>query len=254
MFSSVQGEGPEVGRRTLFIRFAGCNLRCAWCDTPHSWHAAPHALLQRAPGAGFQKVANPLPLADVLSAASGLLRAVPHEFVSFTGGEPLLQPRAVAACAAALRRQNVALHLETQGLHTQALLQAAGETGFDVIAMDWKFASDVRRAGAEAGAREEFHSAHETFLRAAAKVARRVAVKLVITSATTAEEIARAGLGVARAHTTACVILQPVTPFASVREAPRAEELLAQQARLQKEFGLPDVRVIPQTHKLWNAP
>ena len=33
VFSSFQGEGLYVGQRQLFIRFAGCNLRCRFCDT-----------------------------------------------------------------------------------------------------------------------------------------------------------------------------------------------------------------------------
>ena len=37
IFSSVQGEGPHVGASTLFVRFGECDLRCRWCDSPHTW-------------------------------------------------------------------------------------------------------------------------------------------------------------------------------------------------------------------------
>ncbi|MGE4653124.1 MAG: 7-carboxy-7-deazaguanine synthase QueE, partial [Myxococcota bacterium] len=37
VFSSIQGEGPHVGASTVFVRFGGCDLRCAWCDSPHTW-------------------------------------------------------------------------------------------------------------------------------------------------------------------------------------------------------------------------
>jgi 7-carboxy-7-deazaguanine synthase len=34
---TIQGEGPMVGRRTLFVRFAGCDYKCSWCDSKHTW-------------------------------------------------------------------------------------------------------------------------------------------------------------------------------------------------------------------------
>jgi organic radical activating enzyme len=38
LFSSIQGEGSMIGMPVTFIRFAGCNLACPWCDTKESWH------------------------------------------------------------------------------------------------------------------------------------------------------------------------------------------------------------------------
>ncbi|MFP4609333.1 MAG: 7-carboxy-7-deazaguanine synthase QueE, partial [Candidatus Aenigmatarchaeota archaeon] len=37
IFHSLQGEGNNIGKPTVFIRTAGCNLRCGWCDTRYAW-------------------------------------------------------------------------------------------------------------------------------------------------------------------------------------------------------------------------
>ena len=40
IFTSIQGEGTHMGLVTTFVRFAGCNLTCPWCDTKESWDIA----------------------------------------------------------------------------------------------------------------------------------------------------------------------------------------------------------------------
>ena len=44
IFPSLQGEGKNQGKPCLFIRLAGCNLRCRWCDTPASLTGGAHKL------------------------------------------------------------------------------------------------------------------------------------------------------------------------------------------------------------------
>ena len=87
----------------------------------------------------------------------------PGDFVSFTGGEPLLQPEPLAALARAFREHGPRIHLETHGLHTDALASVLPE--IDVVSMDWKLASDVRRASdPKTGVVDDFHAAHADFL------------------------------------------------------------------------------------------
>ena len=121
IFSSVQGEGLHVGETTLFIRFAGCDLRCRWCDSPNTWLPRRACRLESERCSGrFVERDNPVSIADVVEATHHLA-VERHRFVSLTGGEPLLQPDAVRALARALRPLGPRIHLETHGLATEAL-------------------------------------------------------------------------------------------------------------------------------------
>lgn len=250
VFSSVQGEGPHVGTSTLFMRFGGCDLRCRWCDSPHTWQPAPTCRLEIERGTGRSRgVANPVAL-EALVAAARALEAKAHRFVALTGGEPLLQPAAVAELAARLRPEGPRILLETHGLASSALEQVVEQV--DVVSMDWKLASDVRRARDPEGAPlVPFHEEHERFLRVARR-APEVVVKIVVTASTRDEEVLEAATRIARVAPQTPLVLQPVTPFGPVRERPRAERLLTLQARAAER--LPDVRLIPQTHPLYGAP
>src|SRR5262245_3084916 len=163
IFSSFQGEGPYVGCSTLFVRFGVCDLRCRWCDSPHTWHAAKRCRIETRRGAAeFRELENPVALADAVAAAEALELAS-HRFVSLTGGEPLLQQGAVAALARALRGRGPRIYLETHGVAVAAL-EAVAEW-VDVVSMDWKLASDVRReSDPPRGPALDFHAEHAAFL------------------------------------------------------------------------------------------
>jgi organic radical activating enzyme len=250
VFSSVQGEGPYVGTSTLFVRLGGCDLRCAWCDSPHTWRPTRQARLETRRGSGvFREVLNPVALEDVLAAAEAL-ELPAHRFVSLTGGEPLLQPAVVAALAERLRARGPRILLETHGLALTALADVVAHV--DVVSMDWKLASDVRRASEPAGSRAApFHEAHARFL-AVARRAPEVVVKLVVTPASEDAELEEAWRRVAEQDPGIPVVLQPVTPCGDVKVSVGPDRLLALAARA--ESWLRDVRVIPQTHVQIGAP
>jgi organic radical activating enzyme len=242
IFSSFQGEGPHVGRSTLFVRFGACDLRCRWCDSPHTWKAGPRCRIEDL-ARGEREIANPVPLAEVAAAAEAL-HVERHRFVSLTGGEPLLQPEAVRAIAEALRARGPRILLETHGLATAALEHAID--AIDVVSMDWKLASEVERADHPRGAaREEFHAEHAAFLRIALR-AGETYVKVVVTPATRDEELDALARHLAAVDPAVPLVIQPVTPRGPVKQSPPAAQLLAWQARLERQ--LRDVRVIPQTH------
>ena len=249
VFSSIQGEGPWVGASTLFVRLGGCDLRCRWCDSPGTWKPAREARFERVAGHGFEQgdaelATNPVPL-EVLVAAAERLGLASHRWVSLTGGEPLLQPDALGAVAEALGGRGPGLFLETHGLHAEALEGVVDRLQF--VSMDWKLASDVWRRNESADEATPFHGAHEAFLEVARR-APHTSVKVVVTPASTDEELDEVFVRVARGPPAAGLVLQPVTPTGGVHRAPSAVRMqeLAQRAgqRLQ------DVRVIPQTHPL----
>ena len=76
IFSSFQGEGLLIGERQIFVRFAGCNLNCNYCDTNESKSEKAGRLMT--PGEVSEEI-NKLLTPDCKT-------------ISFTGGEPSLYP------------------------------------------------------------------------------------------------------------------------------------------------------------------
>jgi 7-carboxy-7-deazaguanine synthase len=79
VYTSIQGEGPNTGSLTQFVRFGGCNLTCAgWpCDTPHAIDAA-----------NYRKEWISFTVEELHKTV-----AVHPRAVTLTGGEPFIQPK-----------------------------------------------------------------------------------------------------------------------------------------------------------------
>ena len=73
IFYSLQGEGELAGVPSVFVRTAGCNLRCAWCDTPY---------------ASWQPEGTPRTVDDIVAEVI----KHPAQHVVLTGGEPMVAP------------------------------------------------------------------------------------------------------------------------------------------------------------------
>ena len=95
LFYSIQGEGSLVGVPAVFIRTSGCNLRCAWCDTPYaSWQPEGADL---SPGQIVDEV-----------------KAHPARHVVVTGGEPMIAPE-IVPLTGRLRALGYHITIETAG-------------------------------------------------------------------------------------------------------------------------------------------
>ena len=96
IFSSFQGEGLLIGERQIFVRFAGCNLNCNYCDTNDSKSEKSGVLMTPD---------------EVVSEIEKLITP-DCKSISFTGGEPSLYPQFISEVA---KNFNLKIMLETNG-------------------------------------------------------------------------------------------------------------------------------------------
>ena len=95
IYKSVQGESSFAGRPCIFVRLAGCNLRCSWCDSEYTFKGG-YKLSEDEVVAGIEKLA-------------------PVKLIEFTGGEPLLQERELVPLMQRLLDSGYELMIETSG-------------------------------------------------------------------------------------------------------------------------------------------
>ena len=95
IFDSIDGEGKRTGYMAVFVRFAGCNIRCTYCDTAYA--------LKESDAEEF------LTKEELL----GRIRSYPWKRITFTGGEPLLQP--LQEICDILGEEGYEINIETNG-------------------------------------------------------------------------------------------------------------------------------------------
>jgi len=98
IYKTIQGEGGLTGVLTTFIRTAGCNMRCVWCDTPFSWNKEMKKLM--------------ITMTPDEIVADCKERGAKH--ICITGGEPMLQ-KDLAEVVNKLRCENFHVSIFTNG-------------------------------------------------------------------------------------------------------------------------------------------
>lgn len=120
IFRSLQGEGRQQGRPCTFVRCAGCNLSCRWCDTAYARGTGPD-----------------MPVQEIIDR----VHALGSSYVCITGGEPLLQEREVVTLAGHLHDEGARVEIETNGTRDFSSLQP-----FAAICMDVKCPSSGEKS------------------------------------------------------------------------------------------------------------
>ncbi|MCS7187270.1 MAG: 7-carboxy-7-deazaguanine synthase QueE [Armatimonadota bacterium] len=252
VFLSLQGEGIWVGTPTVFVRMTGCHRRCRYCDTEFALVAEKQARVWL----GWRisepdlVVSNPVSLCDVtgwVQKAAGQVA----KWVSFTGGEPLLQADFLAELGKELKELDFKILLETEGGLPDRLMKVLPFV--DAVAADIKLPSTT-------GEPLDWGEC-ERFLKTVARTQVQACVKIVVTTDIDEGEFCQAVDLLAKLHGSAVdcrvfrpitLILQPVTPARFVTETPSMGLLLRLASLAQMK--LPDVRIVPQVHKLMQLP
>lgn len=232
VFSSMQGEGVLIGCRQIFVRFAGCNLDCDYCDT--HFQSTQTCQIESAPGAGqFESCQNPFDLNQLTRLISDWQHQTNnvHHSVSLTGGEPLLHSDLLADWLPELQPL-LPIFLETNGTLPAELEKILPFVDF--ISMDIK-------GSAVTGAVTPWVD-HADFLSLAKD--RLCQVKLVVSPETSDEELFEAAQLANRYAPDVPFVLQPLTLGSGL--ALNGASLLEMQKNAATKHS--DIRIIPQIH------
>jgi len=233
IFSSVQGEGPWVGERQVFVRLPDCNLDCGYCDTPFGETAC--CRVEREPGSTLQeRWTNPVELPALLSLLDDWLvrRGIVHHSLSLTGGEPLMHAEGLLDWAPELSRR-LPLYLETNGTLPGELERLLPWLSY--ISMDLKLPSVAGQG--------DLWEQHREFLRLARQ--KKAYAKAVVSPETDPADLMAAAALMKEEGGAMPLVLQPATVDGRIGvSASRMLQLFEQVGRIY-----PHLRIIPQVHR-----
>ncbi len=216
IFSSIQGEGPYVGQRQIFIRFNNCNLNCNFCDVPKNIKSAK------------------FDVDGVISKIKKINKKTKHKTISLTGGEPLLQFEFLKELLAKLKKLKFKIYLETNATlpgNLKSILKY-----IDVISADIKLPSVTKR--------RPCWREHLDFIKIASN--KNIFVKTIVSKNLKTKDFKKAILLIKKINVKIPLIIQPVMNGKKVLiSANRLHRLQRYALRFFK-----NVLVIPQAQKI----
>lgn len=212
IFESIQGEGPYIGTKQLFIRFTKCNLNCNYCDTDFKNDIKEYTSEDL-----FNKIKN---FSNIHS-------------ISLTGGEPLLETDFLKSFLPLLNNK---IYLETNGTLYKELSEIINY--IDIISMDIKLPSVTKMP--------ELYDKHEKFIETAIKNKKEIFIKIVFDENITDEEI-NTCINIAKKNNT-LIILQPKMDKDTLNIS--SQVIYSVFNKFNKIYK--NTRLIPQVHKFIN--
>jgi 7-carboxy-7-deazaguanine synthase len=229
IFTSIEGEGAFFGTKTMFVRLAGCPLKCHWCDTSY---------------------AIPMDSGNV-HAADKVKEMISRELqentfkVNFTGGEPLAQHEAVIELAKFVREKGTKTYLESACYDSRRFAKVLPHIDICKIEFKMRDAKAVDDSNYDNLRKNELEC-----LKIAIDAEKKPYIKVVVSNSTEIHDfsdLVKQIFAVASPRNIAGFIIQPTHKI----DEPVLERLFAFYDAIYPFYS--EVRVIPQLHKIIGA-
>jgi len=226
IFTSFEGEGVFVGKKTLFIRLSGCHLKCRWCDTKYA--------LPLDSGTDYE-------LNEVKDLIVKQLQPFTYK-VNFTGGEPLLQADAVVQLADFIKAHtNLRTYIESSCFDSELFSKILPYMDICKVEFKTEDSKVVDDGDYDDLLRNEFRC-----LELAVKNNKTTYIKIVVTNSTNLESFKNLVYNISKKIDPSYITGFIIQPSYGV-DQPTVNKLLDTYDIVQPMF--PEVRIIPQLHK-----
>lgn len=226
IFTSIEGEGIFVGKKTLFIRFSGCHLKCRWCDTKYA--------LPLDSGTEYQ-------IDEIEDLIIRELQPFTYK-VNFTGGEPLLQTDAVIKLADFIKKQtNLKTYIESSCFDSELFSKVLPY--IDICKIEFK--TDDSKV-VENEVYDSLILNEIKCLELAVESNKTTYIKIVVTNSTNLESFKNLVYNISKKIRPSDIVGFIIQPSHGV-DQPTVNKLLDTYDIVQSMF--PEVRIIPQLHK-----